>query len=284
MNRRGFTLPELLIGMVVMAILGLALARILISNSRFVSHQDAMMEARATARAAMQAMVAELHMVPDSGLLAATRDSVRVRVPYAFGMLCLTTAGVATASLMPADSLMYASAVPDSIGILGSTGGAFRKRRVTSVTASPVPANCIGDSIRVVPGGRLIGMTIPGIAPASGSLFYLSQTVTYRFTTSVDVPGRRGLWRRVGSGAYEELAAPFDTTARFVFLTGPYLQPSPATSLPTLAQRDAVRGLELRLTGQSISTPQGAAGPQSFDLRTRVAFMNKMYVANQPIY
>ena len=96
MTRRGFTIAELVIAMVVMAILGTALARILIDNSRFVSRQDAMMESRATARAAMQAMVAELHMVPDSGLLAAAGDSVTVTVPYAFGMTCLPTSGTAT--------------------------------------------------------------------------------------------------------------------------------------------------------------------------------------------
>lgn len=284
MTRRGFTLPELLIGMVVMAILGTALARILIDNSRFVSRQDAMMESRATARAAMQAMVAELHMVPDSGLLMATRDSISVAVPYAFGMLCRTTAGVTTASLMPADSVMYASAVPDSIAVRSLTGGAFIRRVVTSVIASPIAADCTVDSIRVIPGGRLIGMTIPGSAVASGSLFYLSQTVTYRFMTSVDVPGRRGLWRRLGTGAYEELAAPFDTAAKFVFLRGPYMEIYPRTNLTTGARRDSARGLELRLTGQSITAPQGGSGPQTFDLRTRVAFMNKAYVANQAVY
>lgn len=284
MTRRGFTLTELLVSMVVMGLLGTVLARILISNSRFVSRQDAMMESRATARAAMQLMIAELQLVPDSGLRYANRDSVRVTVPYAFGMLCRTTSGVTTGSLMPGDSLMYASAAPDSIGVRALTGGAFVRRRVTSVTASPRAADCTADSIRVIPGGRLIGMSLPGTAPTSGSLFYLSQTVTYRFMASVDVPGRRGLWRRVGAGAYEELAAPFDTAAKFVFLMGPYMQADPRTSLTTTARRDSVRGLELRLTGQSINPPQGASSPRTFDLRTRVAFQNKSYVANQVVY
>jgi prepilin-type N-terminal cleavage/methylation domain-containing protein len=285
MTRGGFTLTELVIGMVVMAILGTALARVLMDNSRFVTQQDAMMESRATARAAMQAIGAELHMVPDSGLLMATRDSVTVRVPYAFGMVCGTGGGVTTGLLMPMDSLMYASAAPDSVGIRSPSGGTFTRRRVTSVTGSPNPASCTADSIRVIPGGRLIGMTIPGAAPASGSLFYLSQPVTYRFMTSVDVPGRRGLWRRAGTtGAYEELAAPFDTAAKFVFLMGPYMQVDSRTDLTTSASRDSVRGLELRLTGQSISTPQGTSGPQTFDLRTRIGFMNKTYVANQLVY
>ncbi len=279
MNRRGFTLTELIIAAVVMAILGAALARILLNNSRFVSRQEAMMEARATARAAMQVMVAELHMVGDGGLLAASRDSVALRVPYAFGMLCRTTGSNTTASLMPYDSLMFASAAPDSIAIRNDTTGLYTTLRVTSLSAAPTAGNCTADSIRVVPGGRLTGLTITGGGGTARSklLFYLSQSVTYKFMTSVDVPGRRGLWRRVGTGAYEELAAPFDTAATFAFLRGPLMQVSTTAPTSAASSRDSVRGLELRLTGASINPPQGASAPQTFDLRTRVAFMNKVY-------
>src|SRR5579872_5541358 len=50
---RGFTLVELMLAMVVMALLGIGLTRILINDSRVVSRQDAMMSARQGARAAM---------------------------------------------------------------------------------------------------------------------------------------------------------------------------------------------------------------------------------------
>lgn len=283
MTRRGFTLAELLIAMVVMAILGAALLRVLVSNSRFVSLQDAMAESRSTARAAMQAMMAELRMVPDNGLLLATRDSVTVTVPFGFGMVCGTTAGVTTGSLLPADSAMYWSAVADSMGIRDPNGGAFVKRRVTSTTATPVAADCTTDSVRVIPGGRLIGLTFGGPGVTPGSLFYLSQTVTYRFATSVDLPGRRGLWRRVGAGAYEEMAAPFDTSARFAFLMYPVMTVDTRASLPAGA-RDSVMGLELRLTGASVSAPQGTSAPLTFGLRTSVPFVNKSYVAGQLVY
>jgi hypothetical protein len=135
-----------------------------------------------------------------------------------------------------------------------------------------------------------VGLNIWGSDPPSGSLFYLAETVTYGLRPSVDVPGRRGLWRRGGTGTWEELAAPFDTAARFVFLMGPFLQADSRTTLETgsagarRARRDSVRGLELRLTGQSVSPPQGTSTPQIFDLRTRVAFMNKGYVANQAVH
>ncbi|MBI2537727.1 MAG: type II secretion system protein [Gemmatimonadetes bacterium] len=280
MTRHGFTLTELLIGMVVLALLGTALARILINNSRFVSRQDAMMDARATARAAMQPMVVELHMVPDSGLVMAARDSISVTVPYAFGMTCQPTSGTATvAALMPVDSLIYASAVTEGMAWRDSTGRYQRQITGISVASSTNLAQCTNDSVRVIPGGQLIAISgIPSARmPPSGSIFYLFQTVAYRFMTSVDVPGRRGLWRRAGTGAYEELAAPFDTAAKFAFLMGPFMQTQLRSSLPSRASRDSVRGIELRLTGQSVSAPQGTSSPQTFDLRTSVAFMNKVY-------
>ncbi len=280
MTRRGFTLAELLIAMVVMAILGIALVRILISNSRFVSRQEAMMEARAAARAAMQAMAAELRMVPDSGLLAASRDSVSVTAPFAFGMACAPTSGSATvASLMPVDSLTYASAVAEGMAWRDSSGRYHPQISGITVAPSGNFAQCTSDSVRVIPGGALIAISgIPSASmPPPGSLFYLFQTVTYRFMASADLPGRRGLWRRVGNGAAEELAAPFDTAAKFAFLLGPFMQTQVRASLATRASRDSVRGLELRLTGQSINPPQGASALETFDLRTSVAFMNKVY-------
>lgn len=279
MTRRGFTLTELLVAMVVMALLGTALARIIINNSRFVSKQDAMMEARGTARAAMQSMITELHMVPDSGLRVAHRDSVTVQVPYVFGVACRTSAGTTVASLMPTDSMMYAAAVATGMAVRDSTSGAY-KTPYTGITvaSSTNTAACTADSIRVIPNGRLIDITgiTPGGAP-SGSLFYLYQTVTYKFATSTDVPGRRGLWRKAGAAAYEELAAPFDTSARFAFLMGTFMQIDTRTSFASQAARDSVRGLELRLMGASVSPPQGKTSPQTFNLRTRVAFMNRAF-------
>ena len=74
----------------------------------------------------------------DGGLAAAAQDSVTVRVPYAFGMLCGGT-GVTTASLLPADSLTYATALPDSVAIRTGSG-AYVMHRVMSVSAAPDPA------------------------------------------------------------------------------------------------------------------------------------------------
>ena len=81
MNRRGFSLPELLVAMVIAGIIGVALARLIINQSRFVSSQDNLMRARSGARAAFNVLMDELRATTPGGLLDATRDSVTLRVP-----------------------------------------------------------------------------------------------------------------------------------------------------------------------------------------------------------
>lgn len=271
MSRRGFTLIELLVGMAVTVILGVALARMLISDSRFVGRQEAMIDARHASRAAMNLMTVELRMVGDGGLLAATPDSVTVEVPYAFGVTCDTAGGDLIVSLMPRDSLMYATAVLAGMA-WRNVSGVFN--RITGITTSTTSndAPCLADSIRVVPGGELLEIGgVPGPPPSPGRIMYLYQTLTYRFAASADIPGRVGLWRRVGALAAEELVAPFDTTAGFGCLVGPNLQ---VQTCPPGGGLATVRGLELRLIGESEFDSPGTGAPAAFELITQVPFFN----------
>lgn len=270
MTNRGFTLVELLVAVAVMAILATALTRMMLSDSRFVSKQEAMMAARQTARAAQNVMSVELRMVSTGGLLAASADSIRVRVPYAFGMACNNPGATAAriASLMPTDSLMYASAIPDGVARLAPDGEYHFTGGIT-VSAATDSTMCSMDGIHVVEGGSLVAIT-PNTAALRGDLFYLYQTITYRLSASTDLPGRRGLWRRVGNGAYEEIVAPFDSTARFRFLVGS--NPEPTDVLP--ADTNTVTGLELKFVTQSFVRPQGDSDFEKFDMPVIITFLN----------
>lgn len=273
MSRRGFTLVELLVAMVVGAMLGVALTRMLISDSRFVSRQDAMLNARATARAAMNAMTVELRMTSDSGLIAAAPESVTVRLPYVFGIACNNQGADLIAVLMPVDSLTYAGAVNEGLGWRNAVGQYELVDQALTVAGTSDTSPCDADSIRVVPGGSLVSIgNIPGSRmPTSGSVFYLFHTVTYAFAPSVDLPGQIGLWRRAGAGAAEEIAAPFDTTAGFAFLVGDGM--TTVTTPP--GDLTTVRGLEVRLVGASEYPPEGQTDPEIFQLITKVPFVNR---------
>lgn len=258
---------------VLMGLLGTILARILINDSRFVARQDAMLSARQAARAAMNAVSVELRMVAQGGLLAASRDSVVARVPYAFGMACQTLAGTVIVSIVPADSLTYARATPDGLAWRDPWTGVYRFATLSGVVASSRASICAADSIRVLPGGWTVDIAgVPGAQrPPAGALVYLYQTLAYRFGASAELAGRRALWRRQGTaGTYEEIVVPFDTAAGFAFLVGPSLavQEAPPADLAT------VRGLELRLITESETTVSGTGDPERFRLVTRVPFLN----------
>jgi prepilin-type N-terminal cleavage/methylation domain-containing protein len=274
LSRRGFTLIELLIATIVAGILGTALARLLVNDSKFVARQEAMLSARSTARTAMNWMATELRMISDSGLVAASGSSVTLRVPYTFGVICERSNNLLVVSLMPTDSLTYATAVADGIAWRRSTG---QYQTISGVGVSPSVDNaaCTTDSVRILPDGQLVGLTgTPAGAPHQppvGSIGYLYQIVTYQFAASTDLPGRIALWRLAGSGANEELVAPFDTSAGFGFLVGASLD---ALDTPP-ADLETVTGLEVRLVGASEFTPRGASGPQTFDLTTQLRFANR---------
>ena len=274
MKRAGFTLLELLVSITVAAILTTALARLLVNDSRFVARQEALLSARTTARTALNWASIELGMVGDSGLRAAGPDSVKVRVPYAFGIVCEKAGTDLIVSLAPSDSAAYASAVPG--GLAWRRGnGSWAVDNSISVATSTDSSTCLADSIHTVPGGRLVALagipSGPPFQPGPGSISHLYQEVIYRFAPSVDLPGRTALWRQAGSAAPEELAAPFAAGSGFGFLVGtsPTAQNTPPAMLST------VRGLELRLIGASETTPRGATGPSTFPLITQVHFMNR---------
>ncbi len=245
------------------------LTRIVVSDSKFVSRQDAMMSARQTARASLNVSAVELRMVSSGGLIAAAPDSILVRVPYAFGMSCGTSSGFTIGSMMPADSMMYADAVPAGMARL-QLDNTYSFLPGITLTGSADVAACTAEDINVVPGGFLIAVTPPNAAGA-GAIFYLYDIVGYRFRPSADLPGRIGLWRRSGTAAYSELVAPFDASARFRFLVGPNLQ---VTDTPP-ADLTTVNGLELKFVAASNSPPQGQSTYQNFDLPLQVVFFNK---------
>jgi prepilin-type N-terminal cleavage/methylation domain-containing protein len=273
-NRRGFTLTELLVATIVMGVLGVALTRILINDSRFVSKVEAMMNARQAARAAMNTMAVELQMVSQGGLIAASRTRVRTRVPYAFGILCDVRRSVRFAVLVPTDSIMYATATANGMAWRNDAGSYTFMPGTSGVRLAGARRRraCTDEGIRVdLPNSQFIRMSITNDTLNAGDVFYLYQDVRYRFSTSVEVPGRLGLWRRRAGDIWEEQLAPFDPSSAFRFhvVGGDTSVISPPADLTT------VTGLELVLVGASEVTPKGSPSPPSFEVRTRLNFLNR---------
>lgn len=294
--RRGFTLAEILVALLIVGIIGAAMVRLILVQSRFTETQLARRNARTVSRNAMNIMLTDIRMVQDTGgLVAASSDSVTLRVPVAFGMLCNSSGSSAVLSLLPVDSAMLALASYGGWAYRDSTSGVYNYTQATAIkpvsnlTYTGQTTDCT-DSVSGKPGilsvtygtratkivqvdGAVVGVPNPGW-PA-----FIYQNVTYKFGTSTTFPGRIGLYRRITSGGtqlsptytLDEIIAPFDPSAKFRFYV---LNADTAQSAVPTNLRD-VRGIQLVLTGSSPGTTRETGTTRSDPLVTGVFFKNR---------
>lgn len=298
--RRGFTLIEILTSLAILGIIGLGFVRLILSQSRFTEGQMAKRNARTVSRNAMNILLTDLRMVEDNGgLRFAARDSVTVRVPVAFGLLCENVAGVATMQILPVDSAMTAMGQYSGWAYRDSVDGLFKYQDA----GSPIPFNSItGGTASICTNNTIVlGVQGPGIeamtytigsvtrtskviqvsdpspivgTPKPGWPIMIYQQVTYQFGSSTAYPGRRGLFRKLRqNGAtpiIDEIIAPFDTAAKFRF----YALNSDVATDAVPADINTVRGLELVLAGSSPRAQQGQKSAEQA-LVTGVFFKNR---------
>jgi prepilin-type N-terminal cleavage/methylation domain-containing protein len=268
--RRGFSLVELIITLVLVSIIGAAAGRLLMSQTRFYARLASQKDARSVSRAARNIVQTELSMVEaGSGVVAASNDSLRVRMPFAWGVFCSNS----TIMLLPVDSAMRAMATYEGYAIKDTTAtGTYTYTTASSAPTSGTASNCTGApvSITAPTNGTYLSLS-PTATATAGSPVFLYQLVTYRFGASGIVSGKLGLFRRVGAGAAEELLAPFDTSAKFRYYN--LYSDTAQTTVPTLAN---IRGIEVMLDAQSASRASGQANPESVSIKTAIFFRNRV--------
>jgi prepilin-type N-terminal cleavage/methylation domain-containing protein len=301
MTRRGFTLIELMIAMIVAAIVGAALVRLTVGQSRFMDQQEAWRSARSVSRSGINRLVSDIRTVENGSqaalgglaVAAAGGQDFTLRVPYAFGIVCTAAGAAATVSLLPVDATMYSASGYSGFAIRNSAGVyTYYTPTVTTVPpAAGVTTNCstavLPDlpinagtsgalpSINGSPAGRVVALTATANLnplPAKGSIMFLYRRIRYEFKASVAIPGRTGLWRTtVDGGVTEEIASPFANTARVNF----YVLNNAVAQAAVPANLYDVRGLELVLNGQSEQTPRGSTAPKMAQVSTSVFFENR---------
>jgi len=275
--RRGFSLVELTVALVISGIIGVALTRLIISQARFVSVGDAMMRTRSGARAALLAVATELRAVGDSGVIQAAPESITVRVPHAFGIACQQTGGTTVVALLPTDSAEFANASLSGYAWRDSTATWHYLAGATLASASASTAFCTGAappvSVLSAPGwpARAIAVSPNDPLTPVGATVFLYHTVRYAFAPSGELAGRRGLWRtEIGTGLREEIAMPFDNSSAFQFIVGPAL----TLQLTPPADLRQLYGVRLDVVMESERPPQGRSTNVRFNLPLQIVFRN----------
>lgn len=276
--RRGFTLIELIVGLLILGVVAILFTRLLVAQGRFFDKQSKSSAARSVSRGALNRVVSDLRMVEaGGGVVAASPTLITVRAPYAMGVVCATVSAVTTVTLLPVDSVMYAR--PDFYGYAwrGATTGAYNYVESGASLSIGTPSVCTSASITTLTNGKVVALS-PALPPAAtfGTPVLLFRRISYEFKASALIPGRTGLWRTTinpnGSQTSEELIAPFASTASFKF----FVVGSPSAQAAPPATLSELRGFELHLDGMSESPAAGRAVEESAPFVTAVYFKNRM--------
>jgi hypothetical protein len=267
-GRAGFTVVELIVGAAVASMLLAALLGVFIGESRLFGQWESERLARDVVRTATQALSADLRRIEATGGVEAASDSsITLRVPYSMGVVCASSVASTTASLLPTDSVMLATAAPSGKAWRTSTGYGYAG--LTSLAAGSA-ATCTGVNITTPTGGRVVAITPgAGATVTAGTPIFLYQRVVYEFQAAPDgtVLTRRQL---NGGGGTEVLVETFVASGtRFRFFVGS----SDVAQDAVPADLSTLRGFELALEGQGEYRRPGEAVPNA-ELAQGVFFRN----------
>jgi Tfp pilus assembly protein PilW len=89
-SRKGLSMAELIVGMVILAVVGMALTRVMVMQARYFDHQKQDNLARNVSRGPLNRLVSDIRMVEaEGGISAASATAVTARVRTQSGS-CVT--------------------------------------------------------------------------------------------------------------------------------------------------------------------------------------------------
>src|SRR5215210_3719772 len=153
--RRGVTMIELLVGMVIFAIIGSLFTKLLQTQGRFFDKQGMGNAARNVSRASLNRVVSDFRMIEATGgVMAASPTSLTLRIPFAIGVVCNNNNGNTHMSLLPVDSMSYAKAGFYGYAWRNFTTGVYTYVENGASESDGTAAVCTGMNITTVPGGK----------------------------------------------------------------------------------------------------------------------------------
>jgi prepilin-type N-terminal cleavage/methylation domain-containing protein len=280
--RRGFTLIEILVGIVLFAIVGALFTNLMTTQGRFYDKQGMGNAARNVSRASLNRVISDFRMIETTGgVVAATPTQLTLRIPFAIGVMCGNDAVGTQLSLLPVDSTTYANAGLYGYAWRNFQTGAYSYVQNPASEAPSIATTCATKGVTTIPGGRtvVVAPALPtGVGQAGlGTPVFLYSLIRYEFLPSTAIPGKVGLYRSNiapnGAVSSEELVAPFASTASWKFFVANGGSVAQAAAPATLS---SIVGLELHLDGLSESIAATKVAPESAPFTTAVFFKNRI--------
>lgn len=288
-TRRGFTLIEIVVAMIIVGIIGAAFTKLLTSQSRFFDQQTNIRKARSVARNSMNILLSDLRMVQDiDGIDDATADgkSIQIKVPYRMGLVCGVNSNITTVSMLPSDSgavgmaqyggFAWRDSLTGTYTVVTPAAPATGDKPVTSSNPDLCTGSGVGQagiSTYKVNGrtGEILDLKSPAATNAQMmSPVFMWQHIRYSFKASTAYPGFTGLWRDIDGLPNEEILAPFDTSAGFRFYVS-----GGDTSVVIPPAVSTIVGLDLVLNAMSNRVVSNNVNSHSTSkVRTSVFFKN----------
>lgn len=221
LDRRGFTLVELLIVVVLGSLVLLAALQVLVTNQRTYTAQNATIEGQQSTRMALEVLFNELRQVSPQGgdILMMSSDSLRVRMMRKFTRTCDTTTVLGVPILTTVDIGPVDFAVGDSVFVFADNNQRdddddnWFRAQITAAASGTCPQD--GSAARLLSftgqGGLFTADTVGIGAPVRSY-----STVRFGLTT---YSGDVYLGRATGAAALTPVAGPLraNTGIQFVY-------------------------------------------------------------------
>ncbi|HXM39552.1 MAG TPA: prepilin-type N-terminal cleavage/methylation domain-containing protein [Gemmatimonadales bacterium] len=286
LNRRGFTLVELLVALVLLGIVTTAIYRVLVNNQRMYQSQTQRIDLQQNIRAAATILPAEFRELNafDGDIKGMWVDSIQIRALRQFGVVCvapvLNGAAVNGKTLVLRNEMLTGSRAflqNDSVFVFDEGNDGTRADdgwALGRVTANPTAVNC--PDVPPRPGTQLnidfAAFAVP-IVNAAGAIPVGSpvrgfEIVTYKIYQAAD-----GLWYlglRTPTNALQPLVGPLtgSTGLRLNYYDAAGAVTAVATNVAQI--EIIVRGR----TAQAIQLPSGGRVTPVDSVVTRVALRN----------
>jgi prepilin-type N-terminal cleavage/methylation domain-containing protein len=210
-SRRGFTIIELLVGLVVGLIVMGSVVQIMIVQGRGYRKQREIIDIRETARQATALLAGDLRQsgVGESPLSAMGANSIALRSPRGMGTICAKHATLARYGLWKTGGNIFAGA--NDSALVYQVGR--EKWKALKITAVGTPAD-MGVVACAWPGGRPPDVVVEFSVAAKTDTSYIKIGAPFRNFQRVEyaeyqLNSRWWLGRKVGAAAaYEQLTGP----------------------------------------------------------------------------